>query len=210
MGAGPPEPRPTSSTSRCCTCAGDSGRPCRLTRRPNAAGARPDDRQPLARCPLAPVSSSLAPGRSIGEAATGSRADGLRDAPGRHQRSVPGHRAGGVPPVDAGAGAAGTGDPGHLPVLGILYESFIHPFTILPGAAARGLWGAGDVPALFRRRSCRSTRLPGIIMLVGLVKKNGIIMIDFSAASGRGAAQRGQVAGRRDLTRCASSASARS
>ncbi|VTN55283.1 multidrug transporter MdtB [Klebsiella pneumoniae] len=68
-------------------------------------------------------------------------------------------------------------------VLGVLYESFIHPITILstlPTAgvgALLGLWLAGselDVIAII-----------GIILLIGIVKKNAIMMIDFALAAER-------------------------
>jgi HAE1 family hydrophobic/amphiphilic exporter-1 len=63
-------------------------------------------------------------------------------------------------------------------VLGILYESFIHPVTILSGLPAAGfgalltLWIFGMQLDLFA--------FVGVIMLVGLVKKNAIMMIDFA------------------------------
>jgi len=63
-------------------------------------------------------------------------------------------------------------------VLGILYESFIHPFTIL---SALPLAGAGALATLLLFGVELSIyAFVGIIMLVGLVKKNGIIMIDFA------------------------------
>ncbi len=63
-------------------------------------------------------------------------------------------------------------------VLAILYESFIHPLTIL---SALPLAGAGALAtlALFKT-DLNIYAFVGIIMLVGLVKKNGIIMIDFA------------------------------
>jgi HAE1 family hydrophobic/amphiphilic exporter-1 len=63
-------------------------------------------------------------------------------------------------------------------VLGILYESFIHPFTIL---SALPLAGVGALLTLLLFRTELSLyAFVGVIMLVGLVKKNGIIMIDFA------------------------------
>ncbi len=63
-------------------------------------------------------------------------------------------------------------------VLGILYESFIHPITIL---SALPLAGFGALATLLIFRVDLSIyAFVGIIMLVGLVKKNGIIMIDFA------------------------------
>jgi len=63
-------------------------------------------------------------------------------------------------------------------VLGILYESFIHPITILSGLPSAG-FGALLTLLLFHH-DLNIYAFVGIIMLVGLVKKNGIIMIDFA------------------------------
>jgi hydrophobic/amphiphilic exporter-1 (mainly G- bacteria), HAE1 family len=63
-------------------------------------------------------------------------------------------------------------------VLGILYESFIHPITILSGLPAAGL-GALVTLMLFHV-DLNLYAFVGVIMLVGLVKKNGIMMIDFA------------------------------
>jgi HAE1 family hydrophobic/amphiphilic exporter-1 len=68
-------------------------------------------------------------------------------------------------------------------VLGILYESFIHPFTILSALPLAGL-GALATLMLFRV-DLNIYAFVGIIMLVGLVKKNGIIMIDFALEAQR-------------------------
>jgi hydrophobic/amphiphilic exporter-1 (mainly G- bacteria), HAE1 family len=70
-------------------------------------------------------------------------------------------------------------------VLGILYESFIHPLTILSGLPAAGV-GALLTLLLFRH-DLNIYAFVGIIMLVGIVKKNAIMMIDFALqAEGRG------------------------
>jgi HAE1 family hydrophobic/amphiphilic exporter-1 len=63
-------------------------------------------------------------------------------------------------------------------VLGILYESFIHPITILSGLPSAG-FGALLTLLLFKQ-DLDIYAFVGIIMLVGLVKKNGIMMIDFA------------------------------
>ena len=63
-------------------------------------------------------------------------------------------------------------------VLGILYESFIHPFTILTALPFAG-FGALITLLLFRTE-LSIYAFVGIIMLIGLVKKNGIMMIDFA------------------------------
>lgn len=68
-------------------------------------------------------------------------------------------------------------------VLGILYESFIHPITILSGLPAAGfgalftLWIAGSELNLYG--------FVGIIMLLGIVKKNAIMMLDFALEAQR-------------------------
>ena len=63
-------------------------------------------------------------------------------------------------------------------VLGILYESFIHPLTILSGLPAAGV-GALLTLVVFNA-SLDLFAFVGIVMLVGIVKKNAIMMIDFA------------------------------
>jgi HAE1 family hydrophobic/amphiphilic exporter-1 len=68
-------------------------------------------------------------------------------------------------------------------VLGVLYESFIHPLTILSGLPTAGLgalvtlWAFGIELNMYA--------FVGIIMLVGIVKKNAIMMIDFAIEAQR-------------------------
>ena len=68
-------------------------------------------------------------------------------------------------------------------VLGILYESFIHPLTILSGLPFAG-FGALLTLLLFRTE-LNIYAFVGIIMLIGLVKKNAIMMIDFALEAER-------------------------
>ena len=68
-------------------------------------------------------------------------------------------------------------------VLGILYESFIHPITILSGLPSAGV-GALLTLILFKVE-LSIYAFVGVIMLVGLVKKNAIMMIDFALAAQR-------------------------
>ncbi|MFZ1072780.1 MAG: efflux RND transporter permease subunit [Verrucomicrobiia bacterium] len=63
-------------------------------------------------------------------------------------------------------------------ILGILYESFIHPLTILSGLPSAG-FGALLTLMLFRL-DLNIYGFVGLIMLVGIVKKNAIMMIDFA------------------------------
>ncbi|HZE71531.1 MAG TPA: multidrug efflux RND transporter permease subunit [Pyrinomonadaceae bacterium] len=68
-------------------------------------------------------------------------------------------------------------------VLGILYESYIHPITILSTLPSAGV---GAVLALLLTRTDLSLiALIGIILLIGIVKKNAIMMIDFAIAAER-------------------------
>lgn len=68
-------------------------------------------------------------------------------------------------------------------VLGMLYESFVHPFTILSGLPAAGL---GALIALYLvDMPLTLYSFVGIIMLVGIVKKNAIMMIDFALQAQR-------------------------
>jgi HAE1 family hydrophobic/amphiphilic exporter-1 len=63
-------------------------------------------------------------------------------------------------------------------VLGILYESFIHPLTILTALPLAGIGAL--VTLIVFGTDLNIYAFVGLIMLVGLVKKNGIIMIDFA------------------------------
>ncbi len=68
-------------------------------------------------------------------------------------------------------------------VLGILYESYIHPITILSGLPTAGM-GALATLMIFNM-PLNMYAYVGIIMLVGIVKKNAIMMIDFAIESQR-------------------------
>ena len=68
-------------------------------------------------------------------------------------------------------------------ILGILYESFVHPLTILSTLPSAGLgailalWGFGYDFSI--------VAMIGIILLIGIVKKNGIMLVDFAIAAER-------------------------
>ena len=68
-------------------------------------------------------------------------------------------------------------------ILGILYESFIHPLTILSGLPSAGV-GALLTLILFHQE-LNLYSFVGIIMLIGIVKKNAIMMIDFALEAER-------------------------
>lgn len=63
-------------------------------------------------------------------------------------------------------------------VLGILYESLIHPFTILSTLPSAGLGAL--LALLFFGHELSMVSFIGIILLMGIVKKNGILMVDFA------------------------------
>jgi HAE1 family hydrophobic/amphiphilic exporter-1 len=68
-------------------------------------------------------------------------------------------------------------------VLGILYESFIHPLTILSALPFAGFGAL--VTLLIFGSDLNVYAFVGIILLVGLVKKNGIMMVDFALEAQR-------------------------
>jgi HAE1 family hydrophobic/amphiphilic exporter-1 len=68
-------------------------------------------------------------------------------------------------------------------VLGILYENFIHPITILSGLPSAGFGAL--VTLLIFHQDLNIYAFVGIIMLIGIVKKNAIMMIDFALAAER-------------------------
>jgi HAE1 family hydrophobic/amphiphilic exporter-1 len=70
-------------------------------------------------------------------------------------------------------------------ILGILYESFIHPITILTGLPFAG-FGALVTLIIFKT-DLNLYSFVGLIMLIGVVKKNAIMMVDFAiSAKGEG------------------------
>ena len=68
-------------------------------------------------------------------------------------------------------------------VLGVLYESYIHPITILSTLPSAGVGAC--LALLICREELTVVALIGIILLIGIVKKNGIMMIDFALEAER-------------------------
>jgi multidrug efflux pump len=147
------------------------------------------DRTPLAvnrqgQFPVVTISFNLAPGAALGEAVTAiqgaAREVGL---PASIQSSFQG---------TAQAFSASLGNEYWLIlaalvtvyiVLGVLYESYIHPLTILSTLPSAGV---GAILALLLCRTDLSViALIGIILLIGIVKKNAIMMIDFALEAER-------------------------
>ena len=68
-------------------------------------------------------------------------------------------------------------------VLGVLYESYIHPITILSTLPSAGV--GAILALLICRMDLNVIALIGIILLIGIVKKNAIMMIDFALEAQR-------------------------
>jgi len=68
-------------------------------------------------------------------------------------------------------------------VLGVLYESYIHPLTILSTLPSAGV--GAILALLITRNDLGVVALIGIILLIGIVKKNAIMMIDFALEAER-------------------------
>jgi multidrug efflux pump len=68
-------------------------------------------------------------------------------------------------------------------VLGVLYESYIHPLTILSTLPSAGV--GAFLALMLTGQEFNVVSLIGIILLIGIVKKNGIMMIDFALEAER-------------------------
>jgi len=146
----------------------------------------------LAQLPAVTLSFNLAPGIALGKAV-----EQIRDA--ERQMGMPAT----LSTIFQGNAQAFEKSTKDLPVLliaailviyiilGVLYESFIHPITILSGLPAAGL-GALITLWLFDM-DLSVIAIIGIVMLIGIVKKNAIMMIDFAIserANGETSAER--------------------
>ena len=140
------------------------------------------DRQGQA--PAVTLSFNLAPGTALGEAAA-------QVAAAEREAGLPPQVRGGLAGT-AGIFAATAGDQAMLVVLalvcvyivlGVLYESLVHPITILSTLPSAGV---GAMLALMATRTELSIiALVGLILLVGIVKKNAIMMVDFALVKER-------------------------
>ena len=139
--------------------------------------------------PAMTLSFNLRPGAALGDAVKAIRGCGTGDrTSGKHPRQFPGH----------GCGVSGSlANESWLIlaalvtvyiVLGVLYESYIHPITILSTLPSAGV---GAILALLICRIDLSViALIGIILLIGIVQKNAIMMIDFALQAERRTANR--------------------
>ncbi len=143
-----------------------------------STGAGPQSVNHTGQLPSVTLSFNLAPGVALGDAVTRVQAAASAELPGSIVTSFSG---------TAQAFQESLKGLGLIllmaifviyVVLGILYESFIHPLTILSGLPAAGLGAL--LTLLIFHVELNLYAFVGVIMLVGLVKKNGIMMIDFA------------------------------
>ncbi|MBS1853767.1 MAG: efflux RND transporter permease subunit [Acidobacteria bacterium] len=137
----------------------------------------------LGQLPAVTISFNLAPGVALGDAVDRVEALAVETLPDTVRTSFQGMAA---------AYQSSLGGMGLLlvmailviyMVLGILYESFIHPLTILSGLPSAGLGAL--LTLLIFRDELNIYSFVGIIMLIGIVKKNAIMMIDFALEAQR-------------------------
>ena len=137
----------------------------------------------LGQLPAVTISFNLAPGISLGDAVA--RVEGMA------RESLPATIRTSFQGVAAAFQSSLTGMGVLLAmailviymVLGILYESFIHPITILSGLPSAGLGALATLLVFHDELNIYS--FVGIIMLIGIVKKNAIMMIDFALEAQR-------------------------
>jgi len=134
--------------------------------------------------PAATISFDLAPSESLGDAVA--EVERIR-----HELGVPDSLAGSFTADAAEFQRSLESEPWLILaaivtiylVLGILYESFIHPFTILTTLPSAGVGAL--LSLLLLGHDLSIIALIGIILLMGIVKKNAIMMIDFALAAER-------------------------
>ncbi|MGH7952323.1 MAG: efflux RND transporter permease subunit [Limisphaerales bacterium] len=140
--------------------------------------------------PAVTISFNLAPGASLGTAVDDINKieAGLTDANGQHMPdTISGSFQGAAAVFQSSLQGMGMLLAASIfiiyIILGILYESFIHPLTILSGLPSAG-FGALLTLMLFHI-DLNIYGFVGLIMLVGIVKKNAIMMIDFAITAQR-------------------------
>jgi len=129
--------------------------------------------------PAATISFNLAPGASLGQAVEAiARAEAEIGLPGTIAGSYSGDAAEFARSLEAEPWLILAAIVVIYIVLGVLYESFIHPVTILSTLPSAGI---GALLALMLTGQDLSlVALVGIVLLMGIVKKNAIMMIDFA------------------------------
>jgi multidrug efflux pump len=134
--------------------------------------------------PAITVSFNLAPDASLGAAI---------DAVNKVQKDM--HMPPGLQAGFEGTAASFTNSLANVPllilaalvtvyiVLGVLYESFVHPITILSTLPSAGV--GAFLSLLLFHEDLNLVAIIGIVLLIGIVKKNGIMMVDFALEAER-------------------------
>jgi multidrug efflux pump len=138
--------------------------------------------------PAVTLSFNLAPGAALGEAVTAVEAT-------TKQLGLPASIAGSFQGTAQAFRVALADEPllilaaivAVYIVLGVLYESYIHPLTILSTLPSAGV--GAILALLICREELSVIALIGIILLIGIVKKNAIMMIDFALDAERAQGQ---------------------
>jgi multidrug efflux pump len=174
------------------TAAANRGRATQKTMVPMAAlgrfqyGTTPTTVFHLGQGVATPVSFNLSPGHTLSDATAAiGRAIGSIRLPASVRSALTGSAA--KSQSDSGGTSGLLLIGGTLAavyfVLGVLYESYVHPLTILSTLPSAGI---GAILALMLARMELSViALIGVILLIGIVKKNAIMMIDFALAAER-------------------------
>lgn len=141
--------------------------------------------QHLGQFPATTISFNLAHGATLGQAVTAiTRVEKKLALPSSMQLSFQGAAAQFQASLSSEAYLLIAAIIAVYIVLGVLYESFIHPLTILSTLPSAGigalvfLWIAGDGLGIIG--------IIGIVLLIGIVKKNAIMMVDFALQAERG------------------------
>ena len=133
--------------------------------------------------PSVTLSFNLAPGVSLGEAVDRIEAAARQDLPAGIETTFQGVAAAFQSSLKGMGLLLITALLVIYMVLGILYESFIHPLTIFSGLPSAGLGALATLLIFHDELNIYS--FVGIIMLIGIVKKNAIMMIDFALEAQR-------------------------
>jgi HAE1 family hydrophobic/amphiphilic exporter-1 len=137
----------------------------------------------LGQLPSVTLSFNLAPGVSLGDAVTRIETAARETLPADIQTSFQGVAAAFQSSLQGMGLLLVMAILVIYMVLGILYESFIHPLTILSGLPSAGLGALATLLIFHDELNIYS--FVGIIMLIGIVKKNAIMMIDFALEAQR-------------------------
>ncbi len=137
----------------------------------------------LGQMPSVTISFNLAPGVALGDAVAKIEATATQSLPDTVRTSFQGTAAAFQGSMTGMGWLVVLAIVVIYIVLGILYESFIHPITILTGLPAAGLGALATLWLFGSELNIYS--FVGIIMLIGIVKKNAIMMIDYALETQR-------------------------